>query len=176
MKTETNIYDIDGEIIRKAGDNHEFTLQEAQDKLKYYKGKLEAEKSAENPNQKKIAVYNDYINNLANYVAFQASKLTGEELLDLIGANNLKKTDTEDINNALNDTETDTNTENEVPESTPTGGESDTNEESGDDETVGREYSDVHEERPVSQSDLLVERDNVSDNMDEYVDYIEVNE
>ena len=176
MKTETNIYDIDGKIIRKFGDNHEFTLQEAQDKLKYYKDKLEEENKASSPDKKKIAAYNDYINNLANYVAFQASKLTGEELLDLIGTNNLKKTDTKDINKALNDAEADTNTENKIPEPTPASGEDNTNEEPGDDKAIGREYSDIHEKRSVSQSDLLVERDDVSDNMDEYVDYIEVNE
>lgn len=30
MKNETNIYDIDGNIIRKAGDNHKFTLSEVE--------------------------------------------------------------------------------------------------------------------------------------------------
>ena len=176
MKTETNIYDIDGEIIRKQGDNHEFTLQEVQEKIKYYREKLEAEQSSETPNKHKISTYNDYINNLTNYASFKISKLSPDEIADLIGTNNLKKTSTEEVDRALNDTETDTNTENEIPESTPTSGESDTNKEPGNDETVGRELSDIHEERSVSQSDLLVERDNVSDNMDEYVDYIEVNE
>lgn len=173
MKTETNIYDIDGEIIRKVGDNHEFTLPEAQEKLKYYKEKLEEAQKAENPDKTKIAAYNTYITNLANYVAFQASKLTSDELLDMIGVNNLKKTDAEDINNALNDTETTADTANEIQESTPTGGESNTDEESGDAEIVGRELSDIHEERPVSQSDLLVERDNVETVMDEVVTPVE---
>ena len=102
------------------------------------------------------------------------SQMTPGELADLIGVNNLKKTDTEDINKALNDTETTANTANEIPEgqdSTDT--ESDTNEESGDAETVGRELSDIPEERVLTQSDLLVERDNVNTIMDEVVTPIE---
>lgn len=174
MKTETNIYDINGEIIRQADDNHEFTVSEAQERLQHYRKLLDAEKLAEEPDKKKIDTYNIYINNLANYVAYKMSQMTPGELADLIGVNNLKKTDTEDINKALNDTETTADTANEIPEgqdSTDT--ESNTNEESGDVETIGRELSDIPEERVLTQSDLLVERDNVNTIMDEVVTPIE---
>lgn len=171
MKTETNIYDINGEIIRQAGDNHEFTISEAQERLQHYRKLLDAEKLAEEPDKKKIDTYNIYINNLANYVAYKMTQLSGDELADLIGVNNLKKTDTEDINKTLNDTETTTDTTNEVPDGQTTEDtEGNTDEESGDAETVGRELSDVSEKRPLTQDDLLVERDNVTTNMDEIVE------
>lgn len=41
MKNNTNIYDVDGEIIRAAGDNHRFTIEEAQSKIKYYREKID---------------------------------------------------------------------------------------------------------------------------------------
>lgn len=171
MKTETNIYDINGEIIRQAGDNHEFTVSEAQERLQHYRKLLDAEKLAEEPDKKKIDTYNIYINNLANYVAYKMTQLSGDELADLIGVNNLKKTDTEDINKTLNDTETTTDTTDEVPDGQTTEDtEGNTDEESGDAETVGRELSDVSEKRPLTQDDLLVERDNVTTNMDEIVE------
>lgn len=171
MKTETNIYDINGEIIRQAGDNHEFTISEAQERLQHYRKLLDAEKLAEEPDKKKIDTYNIYINNLANYVAYKMTQLSGDELAELIGVNNLKKTDTEDINKALNDTETTTDTTNEVPDGQITEDtESNTDEESRDAETVGRELSDVSEKRPLTQDDLLVERDNVITNMDEIIE------
>lgn len=171
MKTETNIYDINGEIIRQAGDNHEFTVSEAQERLQHYRKLLDAEKLAEEPDKKKIDTYNIYINNLANYVAYKMTQLSGDELADLIGVNNLKKTDTEDINKTLNDTETTTDTTDEIPDGQTTEDtEGNTDEESGDAETVGRELSDVSEKRPLTQDDLLVERDNVTTNMDEIIE------
>lgn len=171
MKTETNIYDINGEIIRQAGDNHEFTISEAQERLQHYRKLLDAEKLAEEPDKKKIDTYNIYIKNLANYVAYKMTQLSGDELAELIGVNNLKKTDTEDINKALNDTETTTDTTNEVPDGRVTEDtEGNTDEESGDAETIGRELSDVSEKRPFTQDDLLVERDNVITNMDEIIE------
>ena len=89
-----------------------------------------------------------------------------------------EKTDQADIEKALNelanDTETAGNPENEVQGTISGDSSSTTNEESGDDETVGRELSDIHEERTVSQSDLLVERPDSSPTvMDEYVSFTE---
>lgn len=171
MKTETNIYDINGEIIRQAGDNHEFTISEAQERLQHYRKLLDAEKLAEEPDKKKIDTYNIYINNLANYVAYKMTQLSSDELAELIGVNNLKKTDAEEINKALNDTETIADTANEVPEkSTTDNTESNTDEKPGDDETIGRELSDIPEERPITQDDLLVERDDVKTVMDEVIE------
>jgi len=40
MKNNTNIYDIDGEIIRKAGDGHKFTADEVKEMIDKYYEKL----------------------------------------------------------------------------------------------------------------------------------------
>jgi hypothetical protein len=73
MKSYTNIYDIDGNIIRKAGDTHKFTVEEAQDKIKYYVEKIK-ELNKENEEYDlfgynvRMSSYNQYIDNLANYI------------------------------------------------------------------------------------------------------------
>jgi hypothetical protein len=36
MKNNSNIYDIDGNIIRPAEDNHRFTIDEAKEKVQFY--------------------------------------------------------------------------------------------------------------------------------------------
>lgn len=94
-------------------------------------------------------------------------------------AGKIGETKEEDVNKALNelknDTETGENTTNEVQETPSDDNESTTNEESRDDETVERVQCSIHEERPITQDSLLVDRDGVIDNMDEeYVDYEEV--
>lgn len=68
MNNKTNIYDIDGELIRAAGDNHKFTIDEAQEKLKYYVEKLKQLDKTDNDYVLKLSVYNQYVNNLANYI------------------------------------------------------------------------------------------------------------
>lgn len=73
------------------------------------------------------------------------------------------------LNEVKNDIEAGENTENEVSGPTPNDNESTGNEESKDDEAVERVRSSVHEERPATQDSLLVERDGVTNNMDEYV-------
>lgn len=67
MNNTTNIYDIDNELIRAAGDNHEMTIEEAQERLKMYEEKVK-QLSENEPDSSKIAVYNDYIKNLAGYI------------------------------------------------------------------------------------------------------------
>lgn len=101
--------------------------------------------------------------------------MNSDELLDLIGTNNLKKTSEEDIQKALNDDTTAAESiTDEVQGEHPTDPGDNTNEESRNDEIIGRDDSNIQEERPLTQSDLLVERDNVPINMDEYVEFEEV--
>lgn len=66
MKNNSNIYDIDGELIRPAGDIHKMTAAEAQEQIKKYQEKI-TQLSENEPNSPKIAVYNTYIKNLFNY-------------------------------------------------------------------------------------------------------------
>ena len=67
MNNVTNIYDIDGELIRTADDNHEMTIDEAKEQLKKYEEKVK-ELTETDPNNSKIVIYNNYIKNLASYI------------------------------------------------------------------------------------------------------------
>ena len=64
MTTDSNIYDIDGEIIRKAGDVEQMRIESAQKKIDSYKEKL---KNLD-PKDPKVSIYNTYIRNLQSYI------------------------------------------------------------------------------------------------------------
>ena len=67
MTNNTNIYDIDGNIIRAAGDTHELTPDEAKVKIEEYQSKLK--QLADNEEDAlKAGVYKTYIRNLQRYV------------------------------------------------------------------------------------------------------------
>lgn len=176
MKNNTNIYDIDGEMIRQAGDNHHFTIEEIQEKIQKYQDKLKAlsEKEDSTEEDKKLAAtYQNYIRNLVNYELDLMSKMSQEEFTEYL-TKNMPKTTAEQTEKALNelknDVETRENSEDEVSGPTTGDNESVGNEESGDDQAIERVVSDVHEERPITQDSLLVERDDVKPiQMDEYV-------
>ena len=176
MKNNTNIYDIDGELVRKADDNHQWTLEEAQNRIKIYSEKLKnlQENDPKNP---KIQVYTTYLRNINGYIYKLYSQMSPNELKTIFEAH---KTDNEDLNKqiekainelkeSVDDGETTEDTKDEVLRTTTGDTESNTNEESGDVEVIERGLSDVHEKRGITQSDLLVERDNVVNVMDEYV-------
>lgn len=176
MKNDTNIYDIDGELIRKAGDNHKWTAEEAQKRIKYYQDKIKAINEAENKTEsdlKKIKIYENYCANLTKYVWNIVNQLSSEELNKIFAQN----TTEEQVNKALeelkNDISTEGSTTDNVQGPNADNNKSDTNEELGNDEIIRRENCDIHEERPVSQGDLLVERGDVNTVMDEYVDFVE---
>lgn len=166
----SNIYDIDGELIYNINNPGSFTVEDAQERVKKYQEKLNKidEKSH------KAGVYRTYIANLQKFI-LNKYLANPDTLKQLFSATH--ETDKEEINNALNDLNNDgittESSTDEVPEQSPNDNESDANEEPGDDTTVERTISDIPEDRPISQSDLLVgEREEV--NMDEYVDYVEV--
>lgn len=184
MKNNSNIYDIDGELIRKYDDDHKWTIDEAKEKIQYYQAKIKeiAEKEEQTKEDKfKLAVYETYCKNLMNYEWSKLLQMNKDEFTAYMTANMPQGAPTateEEVKNALNelknDIETGENTENEVSGSATTDNANTTNEELGNDEAVERKLSDVQEGRSVSQSDLLVERDDVTTNMDEYVDFEEV--
>lgn len=187
MKNYTNIYDIDGEIVRKANDNHKWTLDEAKERIQFYQEKIKTLLELENPSKedlKKVAIYESYCKNLMNYEWKLMTSMNEHELREYFTSHapeQLNKTTEEGVINALNDLKNDiereTNPIAEVPERSNSSNTEDTiHEESGNDQISGREFGDIHEKRPLTQSDLLVERDNVSPTiMDEYSDYEEVN-
>lgn len=184
MKNNANIYDIDGEIIRPAGDNHQWTIEEAKEKIQYYQEKIKELSEKENPTEedtKKIGIYQDYCKNLMNFEWSKLMQMNQKDFTNYMSTNLASKvgeTSEEDVKEALNEVKNDIdageNTTDEVQEASPNDNESITNEEPRDDEAVERVRSSVHEERPITQDSLLVERDGVVNNMDEYVDYEEV--
>jgi hypothetical protein len=174
MNNYSNIYDIDGKLIRSVDDTHKWTVQEVKDKIEYYRQKLL--KLAEN--DKKAVIYATYMRNLSNYLFILYSQMTAEQLnaeieeaKKVVTAEQVKKAMEELANEVNNDRKTTEDTTNEIPEQHPGDNKGTTDEESGDVTPIDGGDSDLHEERTLSQSDLLVERDGVSANMDEYVDF-----
>lgn len=143
MTNNTNIYDIDGELIRKAGDNHEWTIEEAKEKLEYYRKKL-TEVGEDSPNAVKYATY---MRNLSQYLMAMYAKMTPEQLNAELEKAKQETTDEqvkkaiEELKNSLEDEETTT---------------------------------DEPENKPLTQEDLLVERDEEPTPNDEYTPYEEV--
>ena len=175
MNNNSNIYDIDGQIIRKADDEHKWTVDEVKEKIEYYRKKLQD--LAED--DKKAVIYTTYMRNLSNYLFVLYSQMPAEQLQAEIDAAKSLSTD-EQVRKAMqelqdevnNDGTTTEGTTNEVPNESTSDNESTTNEEPGDVTPLNGGDSDVHEERPISQSDLLVERDVNPDElvMDEYIE------
>lgn len=67
MTTNSNTYDIDGELLRSAGDTSNLTIDEAQKRIEQYQKKLN-ELSEKEPNNPKLSIYNTYIKNLQSYI------------------------------------------------------------------------------------------------------------
>ena len=72
MKNDTNIYDIDGNIIRKAGDNHKFTVEEIEKLVDDL-----TEKVRQNPDNQ---VYKVYLNNAQRYLYNMYNNMSIEDL------------------------------------------------------------------------------------------------
>ena len=64
MTTDSNIYDIDGEILREAGDTEELSIKKKQKRVTSYQEKL---KNLD-PKDPKVSIYNTYIRNLQSYI------------------------------------------------------------------------------------------------------------
>lgn len=184
MTNNTNIYDIDGELVRAAGDNHKITIEEAQQAIQKYQEKYKAllEKGLEtNEDRVKAAQYQIYMRNLMNYEWAEMSKMKPDELTEFLKKNAPKEEEKdikEQVENALNelknDVETGRSAEDEISGSSTGHNTSIADGESGDDQAVERGFGDVHEEKVLSQDDLLVERADVTPTvMDEYVSPIE---
>lgn len=71
MKNNTNIYDIDGEIIRRFDDVHRFTALEATKIYEKYSKKIQdlrAKGSLTEDENKKLKLYEVYCKNLQFYI------------------------------------------------------------------------------------------------------------
>lgn len=181
MNNVTNIYDIDGEIIRKAGDDHKWTLDEAKERIEMYRKKL-SELPEDDP---KAVKYTTYMRNLTQYLMSLYAKMTPEDLNKLIEENKAKNNLNEQVKDAMeqlkkdledseNDTDTREDTSTEVPTTIPEDNESDTDRAFGDDEAGKWDNSDIPEEQILSQDSLLVERDVNDTIMDEYIEPVTI--
>ena len=173
MNNYSNIYDIDGELVRSADDKHKWTVEEVKEKIEYYRKKLQD--IAED--DKKAIIYTTYMRNLSNYLFVLYSQMPAEQLnaeiekaKSIATADQVRKAMEELQKEVNNDGETAENTTNEVSNKSTIDNEDTANEEPGDVTPIDGGNSDIHEERPVSQGDLLVERDGVNTVMDEYVE------
>jgi len=92
MKNETNIYDVDGNIIRKAGDNHKFTIEEIEKLVDDL-----TEKVRQNPENQ---VYKVYLNNAQAYLYNMYNHMSTEELAKRISIlqDSIKEAQSEESN------------------------------------------------------------------------------
>lgn len=107
MNNYTNIYDVDGNIIRKAGDNHRFTLEEVEKLVDDL-----TEKVRQNPDNQ---VYKVYLNNAQRWLFNMYNSMSTEDLKQRISllqntiqdakddANELEQKNLEEINKIMDE-------------------------------------------------------------------------
>ena len=107
MNNYTNIYDIDGNIIRKAGDNHKFTLEEVEKLVDDL-----TEKVRQNPDNQ---VYKVYLNNAQKWLFNMYNSMSTEDLKQRISllqntiqdakdnANELEQKNLEEVNKIMDE-------------------------------------------------------------------------
>ena len=113
MTNNSNIYDIDGEVIRKIDDNHQWTVEEVKNKIEYYRNKLKD--LAED--DKKAALYATYMRNLSNYLFVLYSKMTPDQLNAEIDAAKVLSTD-EQVKKAMEELQDSLEEEEKEPKET----------------------------------------------------------
>lgn len=136
MKNNSNIYDIDGDLIRSINDTHKWTVEDAQKRIDFYTKKIE-----ELPeNDKKIDIYRTYIANLNRYIWKLYSEMSKPELNKYLTL--AQNATTEDqIKQAIDELKEEV--ENET-------------------------------EKPITQEDMLIDREESNTPMEEYVEYEEI--
>lgn len=107
MNNYTNIYDVDGNIIRKAGDNHKFTLEEVEKLVDDL-----TEKVRQNPDNQ---VYKVYLNNAQKWLFNMYNNMSTEDLKKRISllqntiqdakdnANELEQKNLEEVNKIMDE-------------------------------------------------------------------------
>lgn len=99
MKNESNIYDIDGNLIRNIDDTHKWTVKEAREKIEYYRKKIEEI----GENNEKSRIYVDYIRNLSKYILDLYSKMTPKELTEELNSQKAEKDIKQQVEDAINE-------------------------------------------------------------------------
>lgn len=94
MKNYSNIYDVDGNIIRKAGDNHRFTIEEVEKLVDDLTQKVQ-----ENPDNQ---VYRVYLNNAHKWLYNMYNNMSKEDIAKRLS---LIQNNIQEAKNELNDAE-----------------------------------------------------------------------
>ena len=92
MKNYSNIYDIDGNIIRKAGDNHRFTIDEVEKLVDDL-----TEKAQKNPENE---VYKVYLDNAHKWLMYMYNNMSKEDIMKRLSILKNSAQDAKDAQNA----------------------------------------------------------------------------
>lgn len=169
MKNNSNIYDIDGELIRAFDDTHKLTIKEAQEKAKHYTEKL----GQIDENDPKAATYVTYIKNLNRYIMELYAKMSPEELQALLDQKKQESTDAQ-VEKAINELKKEIENE-ETNKDEESSEHADDEAGSEDTEASVRTQEDLltdGEGRPETVMDEYVSP--IGEASDEYVEYEEI--
>lgn len=164
MKNNSNIYDIDGKLIRAFNDTDKMTIKEAQERVEYYTKKLEEIEE----NDPKYTVYTTYIRNLNKYILDTIIAMPVNERNAEIDRMKVQESTDKQIEKAINELKKEIENEEheENEESSEQSVESDTAPEGEQEAELGQ---------TATQADLLTEGEGRPETvMDEYVDFEEV--
>ena len=176
MNNTTNIYDVDGTIVREAGNNEPWTIEQVQEKIDYYKNKLEEVDKTDT----RARYYEIYIHNLTKHLA----KLMMEQPIIAPQQPTTEEQVEQVMNELQNELENEENNDNDIPNTT----ENEPSEEPAEQPVAGEMEQPVEEPEepseepeiipeedenaPMTQEDMLVDREDET-NMDEYVEPVE---
>lgn len=167
-KLSSNIYDIDGNIIRKAGEGR-FTIEETEQLVDDLTKKVQ-----ENPDNE---VYKVYLNNAQKWLMHLYDNMSREDLMkrmsiiqDSIKDAKNEATDAEQamlnkVNEAVEELKKEYENENTEPDTAPTEPET-----GGEPELAGSVEQVVENNDALTQEDMLVERDSAPIEMEEVID------
>ena len=191
MSKFSNIYDIDGNLIRGAEEGS-FSIEETEELVDKLYNKVKHAESEEATEQEKehLEIYRIYLDNANKWLMHLYDKMTPEErtkhLQEKFAKNNMvienAKAEANDaeqakldaINKAMEELKAEYDKENNES-NTP---ENETSEGSGEPDVVGEMERPVEKPEtvntPFTQTDLLVDRDEEAPIMNEYVEFEEV--
>ena len=167
-KLVNNIYDIDGNIIRKAGEGR-FTIEETEALVDELTKKVQ-----ENPDNE---VYKVYLNNAQKWLMHLYDNMSREDLMKRMSilqnsiqdakdaATNADQEVLEKVSESMEELKKEYDNENSEPDTAPTEPE-----ESTEGELGGEVEQSVEEPTPLTQEDMLVERDEAPIEMEEVID------
>jgi len=167
-KLVNNIYDIDGNIIRKAGEGR-FTIEETEQLVDDLTKKVQ-----ENPDNE---VYKVYLNNAQKWLMHLYDNMSREDLMKRMSiiqdsikdANNeatsAEQTMLDEVNKAVEELKKEYENENTESDIAPTEPET-----GGEPELAEEVEQPVEESAPLTQEDMLVERDSAPIEMEEVID------